>query len=464
MAPTTADEWLPILTRNLDKRAESIQKARSYCNGNAPLPEMGKNLKASWEAFQKKARVNYGGLAVRALKNRIRPRGVVIGDGTNADAAAAAARIWRDNRMAAQFAAAIRDRLETRVGYLVVGLAAGAAVVTREKPEFFIASTDPLQPWKARAALKVWRDEDLGQDYAYVWIRGERQKYFRNSKDSSGVARTRAFGDDWEQSGDPEPYEGDPPIVVLERPDGQAFLEEHYDVIDAINHGKLQRLVTTAMQAFRQRALKRKTAEEDGGAEPDDKDADGNDVDYSKIFEPAPGALWDLPDGIDIWESQYTDITPMLAGEKADRRDFAAVTSTPLSALMPEGENQSAEGAANAKEGHIALAQDEIDDMAPGLAMAMVYALQAESVELAETDTVAIDFAPPALVSLQEQYAAAAAAKAAGLPLRTIMRTVLGMTHDQIKQAESDLADEQLNSLALGAGGGAGGGSGNAAA
>lgn len=34
-----------------------------YVDGNAPLPEMGPKTKATWLAFQKKARTNYGGIA-----------------------------------------------------------------------------------------------------------------------------------------------------------------------------------------------------------------------------------------------------------------------------------------------------------------------------------------------------------------------------------------------------------------
>lgn len=448
---TTPEEWLPILTKRLDDRAAHIKKLRDYCDGNAPLPEMGKNVKSSWEAFQKKARVNYGGLTVRALKNRIRPRGVKIGDGSNPTAEAAAARIWRDNRLGTQFADAIRDRLQTHVGYLVIGRedteGGPRAVVTREKPEFFIASTDPLQPWKARAAVKVWRDIDLKKDYAYVWVKDGRQKFVRDAADSNGVLRKRAAGD-WVADGEIEPYVGYPPVVVLARPDGKALIEEHLDAIDAINLGKLQRLVVTAMQAFRQRALQKKT--EDGAEPLEREDEDGNEIDWARVFDPAPGALWDLPEGINIWESQSTDIRPMLEGEKADRRDYSAATSTPLSVFLPEGENQSAEGAANAKEGHISLAEDEITDLAPGLAMAMVYALRVENTELAVLDTVAIDFAPPALVSLQEKYTAAAQAKTAGVARRTILREVLGMTPDEIRQDEADLADEQLRALALG--------------
>lgn len=238
----------------------------------------------------------------------------------------------------------------------------------------------------------------------------------------------------WQPDGEPVSYADALPVIVLERPDGLGFIEPHLDVIDGINHGKLQRLVVTAMQAFKQRGLKGDLPE---------KDADGNDIDWARIFEPAPGALWDLPEGIDVWESEQTDIRPLLEGEKADRRDFAAVTMTPLSVFIPEGANQSAEGAASAKEGHISLAQDEIDDIAPAASMAMVLALKAEGYDLDAT-TVEVNFAPPALVSLSEQYAAAVQAKGTGMAAKTIMREILGWSPEQIRQAESELATEAL--------------------
>lgn len=457
--PTTPEEWLPILARRLDQRAPRTKKLRSYCDGDAPLPEMGKNVRASWEAFQKKARINYGGLAVWALKRRIRPRGVRL---ANNDAALAAAqRIWRDNRLTVQFGAAIVDRLEVGVGYVVIGRdAAGKAIVTREKPELFYAITDPVRPWRAKQAIKVWRDDIAGRDFAWVWVNGSRQKFVRESK-VNGVLYGRAFSADWQPSADldgkpiVEEYDGDPSVIVLERPSHQALIEPHLDLIDSINLGKLQRLVITAMQAFKQRALK-KSGDGEGLS---DKDDDENDVDYQKIFEPAPGALWDLPEGIDIWESESVDIRPLLEGEKADARTFAAVTTTPVSVFLPDGANQSAEGAANAKEGHISLAEDEIDDVSPGLALAIVYALQFEGVDLGDA-TVEIDLAPPALVSLSEKYAAAAQAKGAGLARKTILRTVLGMTPDEIKQDELDLADEQLAAFMLTGGQGDPGGTG----
>src|SRR5699024_364909 len=141
---------------------------------------MRKNLCASWESFQQKSRTNFGGLAVETVASRIIPLGVMVGDEDDTLEVAAARRIWRDNRMRQQIHAAVRDRLTTSVGYMVVGLdEQGRAVVTREAPEEFISDVDPLVPWKSRAALKVWRDRTFEADYALVWADGQRQKYFR---------------------------------------------------------------------------------------------------------------------------------------------------------------------------------------------------------------------------------------------------------------------------------------------
>ena len=439
----TPDEWLPILAKRLDLAYPRIATLRRYSNGNAPLPEMGENVKASWQAFQKKARTNYGGLALASLAMRVKPNGIRVGESGENEAVLVALRQWRDNRLDVQFADAIFDYLDVGIGYMAVGAGVGAgvgAVITREMPENFIAATDPLRPWKARAALKVWRDVDLRRDFAYVWAIGEGQLYYRDSRPTSGVLLTRASGS-WIKTGPPDVYEGEPSVVILERKGGEGFIEPHLDVIDRINAGKLQRLTTTAMQAFRQRGIKGDLPE---------KDSDGNDIDWKAVFEPAPGALWDLPPGVDIWESQdsSTAITAMLLGEKADARDFAAVTHTPISALIPDGENQTTQGAENAKEGQIFQAKEEISRLGSGLAVVMVHALRAENVEIGDA-TVQILWQPPDHVSLSERFAAAALAKASGMSRKTILRDIIGMTPDQIKQDEADLADEQLNAVAL---------------
>ena len=440
----TPEEWLPVLAKRLDAEYPRIARLRRYATGDSDLPEMGKNLKASWQAFQKKARTDFGGLAVSALGNRIRYNGIAIGGDQKHPALPVARRIARDNRLATQFKMAVKDYLTTSYGYLFVSSNAGEAIVTREEPEMFYAATDAVRPWKAIATLKVWRNDEAGKDYAKVVVPGRAAVFSRPSKNVNGVKVFGAYSEDWTLESEQE-YDGDVPCVVLRRDDRMGLFEPHMDVIDRINLGKLQRLVTTALQAFRQRALK-SNPNSDGVP---DKDADGNDIDYRAMFEPAPGAMWELPEGLDIWESQQTDIRPMLEAEKADARDFAAVSRTPVSVFTPESANQSAEGAAAAKEQHVALAEDEIDNIKPALAVLMVYALRVQGIELGEDETLDVLFVPADRVSLTEKYDAASKAKAAGESWDSIARNILGYSPEQIRQDALARAEEQLLLTAL---------------
>src|SRR5690606_10939540 len=46
---TTPAEWLPILAKRMDARAPRITLLRKWADGDAPLPELGRNTKAAWE-------------------------------------------------------------------------------------------------------------------------------------------------------------------------------------------------------------------------------------------------------------------------------------------------------------------------------------------------------------------------------------------------------------------------------
>lgn len=443
--PTTPDGWLPILTKRLDERQPRIRKLRGYANGHAPLPEGRKNLRESWEAFQKKARTNYGGLSVATVGSRMIPLGVIVGDDDESEASRAARRLWRDSRVRRQIKLAIIDRLTCSVGYLATGVNDdGDAIITRERPERFYAEPHPEIPWRARAAVKTWRDSVDAVDHCIVWANGVRQRYVRDRLEH-GVVRTVSVGG-WQPVGEPIPYEGHPPVVVLQRPDGEGLFEPHLDLIDRINHGKLTRLVIAAYQAFRQRAVKPKDSASEGLPQ---QDEDGNDINWAALLEPAPGAMWDLPVPIDIWESSPTDFQPLLEAEKADAREFAAVLRLPISVFTPEGANQSATGADVTKEGLVSTAEDEIADVTSGIEVAIVYALRAEGVDLGDA-TVEVQWEPAAWVSISEKYAAAVQAKGVGLARRTIMRSILGMSRDEIRQDEQDLAQEMIQAMLLG--------------
>ena len=428
MALVTPEEWLPFLAKKVDDRRPLINRLRSYVNGNAPLPEMGKNTRASWEAFQKKARTNFGGIACQSHANRIVARGVRVGDDTKSPAAVAARRIYRDNRLPMQIADAVWDMLSTRTGYLVCGVDVdGTALITAEKPEWFYAEPDPTRPWRSLAAIKVWRDEVSEKDFALVWAKDARVLFSRPST-TSLLPMSAATGQ-W-AAVELDEYDGLPPVWILDRRDGLGLIEPHLDVLDRINLGKLQRMSTAAIQAFRQRALVKK----DGASLPE-TDAAGNPINYEELFEPAPGALWDLPEGVDIWESSPTDLGQLLNGEKADARDFAAVSGTPVSMLMPDGANQSASGAAATTAQQVDACRSDIERIKLAAAAAVVSALRIEDVDFDDA-TVEVDFLAPDWVTMAEQMDALSKAVPAGISLQSAQRLILGWTQEQIDEDE----------------------------
>lgn len=426
MAPVTPADWLPVLADRLDKRMPRVSLLRSYVNGQAPLPEMGRNTRAAWIAFQKKARTNFGGIACSSHADRIRAQGVRVGSDDRSDSSLAARRIWRDNRLAVQISDAVWDMESASVGYLVVGLDEGRALVTSERPEMFYAEPDAVRPWRSRAAIKVWRDDVEGIDHATVWAGGVKEWFTR----PSGVLATAqrmltAAGGEW-TSQRSDPYTGNLPVYILDRRDGLALIEPHIDVIDRINLGKLQRLTTAAIQAFKQRAVKGDLPE---------VDAAGNKIDWAAVFEPSPGALWELPEGIDIWESATTDIRPMLDAEKQDARDFGAATGTPISMLLPDSANQTAEGASNTTAQQVMACRYDIERLQPAVSAVMATALQAEGFDLAG-ETVEVDFLDPERVTLAEQMDAFTKATAAGVSLVTAQKNILQWSQDQIEEDE----------------------------
>jgi hypothetical protein len=427
MAAETPEEWLPILTKRLDERRPRVDLLSSHVTGDAPLPEMGKNTRAAWARFQKEARTAFGLLVVEAITDRFVPNGVRVGDDDMSEASLAAQRIYRDNRLSVVFPDAARESFTKSVGYLIVGEDNGRAVITAESPEYVITSPDPLRPWVSRAALKVWRDVDADLDFAHVWANGVRQKFSRPILNTNRKPYKRAQDGPWTPLDvEPEPYVGNVPVFALDNKGGMGEFEPHLDILNRINRNLLQRLVTVAMQAFRQRYLT-------GGLP--DKDDDGNDIDWAKMLEPAPGALWDLPEGIDIREltESAQSIVAMLDAEKSDVRAFAAVTQTPLPMLAPDGQNQSAEGAAYSREGLVLKTEDRIDRFKPALALALVYALRIEGFD--DVDDVEVMFEPPAYVTLSEKYAAASQATGL-LAVTTIQKQILGMSQQAIREDE----------------------------
>ena len=422
MAERTPDEWLDELAGRLDEQARTASLRRRYVDGNAPLPEMGRNLRASWEAFQRKSRTNWGLLVCGSMADRIIYNGVTVGGATDSPEAVLAARIARDNRLPVVVEDAVWDAIVTGAGYLVVGEQGGRAVVTAEKPETTITAHNPLQPWKADAALKVSRNGDK-IDRATMWLPGVVYHFER----SEGLLSQTNRGD-WTMVGS-EPHALGVPVFELSHGGGE--LDTHTDLIDRINLVMLWRLVIQSMQAFRQRGLK----SQEGSEGLPEHDEEGNPIDWAAALAPAPGALWEFPPGIEVWESGQTDIRPMLDSVKADVTHLATVTKTPLFIMLPDSVNQSGSGADGAKDALAAKARKFIRRQSLAIEGALLAAMRAEGV--AEPPTIEVTFEPAERVTLAEKADAALKMQSL-MSLKTIQKKYLGWSPDEIAADEAE--------------------------
>lgn len=433
------EQWLTRLAQRMDNGRARLALLRSYLEGCAPLPEGADGLREAYRDFQKKARLNMAELVVEAVGERMINSGFRVGD-TNADDDEARS-IWKRNRMQIGASETRNDMLGLGCGYTMVSPGLDGAVITSERPEQILTEHDSRRPDMVRAGLKVWRDDVEMVDTAFLHVPGAVVPFKRDSQTQVNPSLPQ------DQVRQPIPTvaggwmpDGAPmstglvvvPIVPYMNRGGFGEFETHTDVLDRINFMILQRLVITAMQAYRQRATK--------GDLPDVDEA-GNLIDYGALFKPGAGSLWRLPEGVELWESQVTDITPILSAAKDDLGHLAAVTRTPVAMLMPDGQNQSAEGASFAKEGLIFKSGDRVNRASAADALTMGIALAIERGEPRPVDCEAL-YLPVERQSLAERYDAASKAGPAGVPWRTVMTDVLQFPADQVDRMETERASD----------------------
>lgn len=429
----TPDQWLERLARTLDERRVRLNLLRSYMDGCAPLPEGAEGCREAYQRFQKKARTNFGELVVDAVVERMIVSGFRVGDRNQDDDEARA--IWKRNRLQIGSSDVHRDMVGLSHGYTIVSPGPKGALISCERPEQVITEHDARRPDLVRAGMKVYRDAVDGMDVAFLHIPGEVHVYSRPYRDDLGKPLPIAsVSGNWELRESAASGLNFVPVFPFVNRGGLGEFETHIDVLDRINWDVLQRLVIMAMQAYRQRATKGDLPEEDD---------DGNQIDYAEMFKPGPGALWQLPEGVELWESQQSDLTPVLAASKDDITHLAAVTRTPMSTLIPDGANQSAEGASFAREGLVFKTGDRIERAGAQWDATIGAALAIERGEADIVEDVRTMWMPVERQSLAER--ADAATKAADVPWRTRMTDIWQFPADQIDRMEVERAADSLN-------------------
>jgi|SRR5690625_13595 len=443
-------EWIDYLTQQMDVRRARLNQLRAYMTGDAPVPDGSDGNREAYLALQKKARTNFAELVVESVADRMRVSGFRVGDSTEDDDTAR--QFWVDNRMQVAAADVHRDSLGLGEAYVMVSppeAEGESPVITAERPEQVITEPDPVRSDVVRAGLKVWRDEVEGIDFAYLHLPGMLHTYYRPAETSATPRADdpifRAAGGWLPMTEEDEGYATGlrvVPIVPFFNRDHRGEFENHTDVLDRINWIILQRLVITAMQAYRQRAIK-------GGDRLPETDASGDPVDYAKEFKPGPDALWLLPEGAELWESTPAQLQDVLESVKADVTHLAAVTRTPISALMPESQNQSAEGAAFAREGLVFKTEDRIARVDPSWQRVLRIAFAMSNEDLRDDPPeVDVRWFPAESESMSERYDALSKA-GTDVPWRTKMTSILQFSDHETDRMEAERVNDAMLAASL---------------
>lgn len=427
------------LLKHLAKDQHRYAMLESYYDGNAPLPEGAEGQSRAYRRFQRKARLNMAQLSVAAVRERMRIAGFRTGAQDDENGDLIARRLWKANDLDVGSADLHTNFLKFGEAYAIVGYPGDREypLVTVEDPRQIETVTSPENPNLVLSAIKVF--SEAGTHYAYFYYPDE-IIVFSKPKDSS------VFDvDGWVfESSAPNPL-GEVPVVKFTNADEKGEYEPYLDIMDRINHMILQRLIIATTQAFKQKWIK--------GDFPT-HDPDGNEIDYNGLFESAPGAMWMLPEGADIGEMDQTNMQDILAAVKADIQDFASVTRTPMHYLSPDGANQSAEGAALAREGLVFKTEDRIARATPGWSKVMSLMFKwmgdTERAQLLDLEPI---WKPAERYSLSER--ADANSKFQDLPFRSRMKLIGQFSPAEVAEMEVERAGEQILNATLT--GGAGG-------
>lgn len=440
--PRSPGWWLSKLLKDLGERQDRYDLLDSYYRGDPPLPQGPESSREAFRRFQATARTNFASLVVEAVRERMLVAGFRSGAGGDENGDAEAWRIWQANQLDADSALVHRASLALSDAYVIVGPPEeGVPVITPEDPRQVVTAHDPVRHRRVVAALKVFADDVDDVDSAYLYLPGQVWRAVRRRQPAAGVVPSSDLsGWDWLEDGPGRLPAGVVPVVRFpNRADlagnSMGEFEDSVDVLDRINFMLLQRMMIAAVQAFRQRAVKGLPRH----------DENGDEIDYTGMFPMDPGALWQLPDDGEIWESQQVDLGPILNSVRHDVQDLAAVTRTPLFYLTPDATDGSAEGASLAREGLIFKTRDRLSQAGESweqvMALAFLFAGDQQRASAVDMETI---WLPPERHSLAERYDAATKANSVGVPWRSIMTDVLQFSPQQVARMEAERLIDQL--------------------
>jgi hypothetical protein len=426
-----------------------LRKLQRYRLGDAPIAEEADPAQREAVArFLNMQRLQFAEQIVTSSFGRIRPYGFRTAAPSDANGDPIAQSIFNENHLAVTFRDMLDDAATYGAAYLTVSRlepnSIEIPVITKSNEWTTYGLKNPMRPWMFDAVIQIGYDAVVMADYIVLMRPGYARRAIKPTTRSTIPTDGTSWrpGTDWTWESGPQAtsWTADIPVTPFETPHRLGEFEQHIDSLDRINHTILQRLIITAMQAFRQRGI---APQKDGEGFPEfypqGHPQAGQRIDYNDIYKATPAALWFLPKGAEVWESAITDIRPILEAVTADLKHLAGASSTPIYVLSPDAANGSAEGASLARETNIQKQLDRRDRYSPQLSRTLGYAFRAMGDEtrslFSQIDTL---WAPMNFTSDTEKAAAARDAKQGGMSTRGVNERIWGMTPSELVQEAID--------------------------
>jgi Phage portal protein, SPP1 Gp6-like len=176
-APANSPEWwLQRLEARLLARQQPMALFDDYYRGNHRLSYHSARMLGAFGQTFRELRVNYCGVVVDALAERLDVNGFRFAEDQRA--ADAAWGIWHDSGLESLFDRGLRSGLTKGEAALLVWVNAdGSPRIWAEDGSQTIVASDPADPANRRAALKRWFDPDARRLFATVYLPGGLYKY-----------------------------------------------------------------------------------------------------------------------------------------------------------------------------------------------------------------------------------------------------------------------------------------------
>lgn len=401
-----------------------IDLLADYLRGEPPLPAMSAAWREAVRPYVRLSRTNFAELVVSAVLDRMIPLGWATAVEDDRDGDQVADRVAKINDFASVFPEALEHMLSVGEGYLAVGAhpSRPEPLITAQDPRGCILAEDSMTG-DPLASLILSADEWTGDTLAHVHLYDPA----RPGQSDTFVARRTGAGEwSWDEDlGGPTPGFA---VVRIRNRAGIGDYERHLDLLDRINDQVFRRIVIALYQAHRQRAAKNLPRYDDRGQE----------IDYTDMFAADPGSLWDLPEGVEMWESGVVDMAGIRSAVKDDVIALAAVTATSLHYITPDAAAGSAEGASTMRERMVYRTEDRRRRTEAPVARLFAAAFRILGDEQrAQALSIRTLWQPAERYSLSERAQANAQAKAGDLPWAARMTDVLGYSPADLPRLEA---------------------------